>query len=296
MPKINQTSVLNAASTGSTYLIVTDHGITKRIGFDTLVKNVADLTTIGATGPTGPTGPASTSGNGVSVVVGVSAPQTATTGTLWYDEANGKVYIYYRNSWTDTASVATGPTGPTGASSTVPGPTGPAGLNGATGPTGPAGTPGADSTVPGPTGPTGATGPQGLGLHISGGVATVSELPMSASPGDCYAVAQNQHLYVYDGTGFTDTGPIIGPTGPTGPAGRPGPAGPHGTGIASVSLVNSNLSLTLDTGQVLQAPITEMVIPVGGIMLWATGSPVPMGWTLYTGATAPAGLEYIRKS
>lgn len=34
---------MTTATTGSTYVIVTDYGIAKRIGFDTLVKNVSEI-------------------------------------------------------------------------------------------------------------------------------------------------------------------------------------------------------------------------------------------------------------
>lgn len=112
MPKINQTSVLTTATTGSTYVIVTDYGITKRIGFDTLVKNVAALTTVGLIVTTGTTS---------TTVVGSTGPQGAT-----------------------------GPTGPVGAASTIPGPQGATGPTGAIGPTGHINIT-ISSAVPGPT-------------------------------------------------------------------------------------------------------------------------------------------------
>ena len=116
----------------------------------------------------------------------------------------------------------TGPTGPTG----VAGPTGSAGSAGATGPTGPTGTSGTN----GPTGPTGAAG---TGITYKGTVATVGALPSSGNTvGDAYVVTADDHLYVWNGSAWTDAGPvaasITGPTGATGATGGVGPTGPTG--------------------------------------------------------------------
>lgn len=116
----------------------------------------------------------------------------------------------------------TGPTGPTG----VAGPTGSSGVAGATGPTGPSGTSGTN----GPTGPTGAAG---TGITYKGTVATVGNLPSSGNAvGDAYVVTADDHLYVWNGSAWTDAGPvaasITGPTGATGATGGVGPTGPTG--------------------------------------------------------------------
>jgi hypothetical protein len=123
---------------------------------------------------------------------------------------------------------ANGPTGPTGS-----GPTGPTGTSGTAGPTGPTG---AASTAAGPTGPTGAAGG---GITYKGTVATVGALPSSGNTvGDAYVVTADDHLYIWNGSAWTDAGPvstsIVGPTGPTGSAGAAGTTGPTGpTGAAS---------------------------------------------------------------
>ena len=127
------------------------------------------------------------------------------------------------------ATGATGPTGPTGAASTVAGPTGPTGVAGATGPTG----------IGGPTGPTGSPGD---GITYKGTVATVGNLPSSGNAaGDAYVVTADNHLYIWNGSVWTDAGLVstgitgpTGPTGPTGAAGATGGVGPTGpTGAAS---------------------------------------------------------------
>lgn len=67
----------------------------------------------GLRGPTGPTG---------SLILDVdgTAPTAPSSGELWYDSTDGKIYFYYTDSdssqWVEIASTlgATGPTGPTG--------------------------------------------------------------------------------------------------------------------------------------------------------------------------------------
>jgi len=98
-------------------------------------------------GPTGPTGPAGSGGTG-NVTVSEDPPLSPSEGDLWIDSDNIKLYVYYDNFWTQTATPDAGPTGPIG-------PTGPTGSTGEPGPAG------AASTVPGPTGPTGPIGPTG---------------------------------------------------------------------------------------------------------------------------------------
>ena len=82
-------------------------------------------------------------------------------------------------------------------------------------------------------GPTGPTGPQGVSINAKGFVATVGALPASANlNGDAYVVQADDHLYVWSGTAWIDSGRFVGPTGatgPTGPSGGPtGPTGPTG--------------------------------------------------------------------
>ena len=135
----------------------------------------------------------------------------------------------------------TGPTGPTG----VAGPTGSAGSAGTTGPTGPTGTSGTN----GPTGPTGAAG---TGITYKGTVATVGALPSSGNTaGDAYVVTADDHLYVWNGSAWTDAGPVAASvTGPTGPTGVAGPTGPTGNtgGVGPTGPTGANSTVAGPTG------------------------------------------------
>jgi len=119
-----------------------------------------------------------------------------------------------------------GPTGPTG----VMGVTGPTGQTGDAGPTGPTGPTGQTGDV-GPTGPTGNTG---AGLTYLGTLPTVGDLPPTGNEiGDAYVITADDHIYIWDGSTWTDAGPITTAiTGPTGPTGADstvaGPTGPTG--------------------------------------------------------------------
>ena len=119
-----------------------------------------------------------------------------------------------------------GPTGPTG----VMGVTGPTGQTGDVGPTGPTGPTGQTGDV-GPTGPTGNTG---AGLTYLGTLPTVGDLPPTGNEiGDAYVITADDHIYIWDGSTWTDAGPITTAiTGPTGPTGADstvaGPTGPTG--------------------------------------------------------------------
>lgn len=165
----------------------------------------------GATGPRGQTGPIGPTGS-----VGTTGPVGATgpSGALG-------------------PSGATGPTGPKGDQGDT-GATGPIGATGDVGPTGPSGPSGATGPS-GLAGPTGATGPQGNGLTILGVVPNQAALPTGATQGDIYQTADDQHLWLWNGTAWEDLGDIQGapgPTGATGPSGAastvPGPTGPTG--------------------------------------------------------------------
>lgn len=97
-----------------------------------------------------------------------------------------------------------------------------AGSAGATGPAGPAG-------------PEGPMGTQGIGIRYVGTVATVADLPATATQGDLYTVSTPEpvHGFVWDDTtaGWVDAGPVQGPQGiegPAGPAGADGKDGPPG--------------------------------------------------------------------
>ena len=92
-----------------------------------------------------------------------------------------------------------------------PGAQGPPGQQGEQGPVGPA------STVPGPPGPPGEQGPPGTSVQIDGSVATHADLPTHLGPADAgtgYVTEDTGHLWVWDGTQWTDAGEIVGPAGP----------------------------------------------------------------------------------
>ena len=110
----------------------------------------------------------------------------------------------------------------------ITGPQGPQGPQGATGPQGPQG-------ATGPQGPQGEKGDDGEGFHISGTVATTSDLPVAPAEGTAYGVgtAPPYSVYIYNAaTGWVNYGAITqgpaGPQGPQGPQGETGPAGPTG--------------------------------------------------------------------
>lgn len=78
----------------------------------------------GITGPTGPTGIGPTGPQGatgqVEAAVGTNPPENPQTGTLWYDDNTGRMYIYYQGTWVDAnpglaTGIAEGLTPPVGA-------------------------------------------------------------------------------------------------------------------------------------------------------------------------------------
>jgi hypothetical protein len=192
----------------------------------------------GATGPQGETGPQGATGAD-SVIPG----PTGATGTTGPTGATG----------TTGPTGATGPQGATGADSIIPGPTG------ATGPAGPQGATGSQGPE-GATGPTGATGPQGpqgpqgeqgiqgskgdqgddgTSVQLKGVVATAADLNniVDKVVGDLYVASDTGDGYVWNGTQWTNTGPIRGPEGATGPQGATGPTG--ATGDSGENTINT---------------------------------------------------------
>lgn len=76
----------------------------------------------------------------------------------------------------------------------------------------------------------GEAGTQGTGLQLMGRKETLEELPASAERGEGWLVgsADDNRLYVYNGTLWEDCGKIQGETGPQGPAGPQGERGLQG--------------------------------------------------------------------
>jgi hypothetical protein len=262
------------ALSGGEQLEVVQAGASRRV----TAAQIAGL----APGPTGPTGTMGPTGAGGPT--GASGPQ-GQQGQSGPTGAQG-----------DTgATGAAGPTGSTGAA----GPTGPtgaqgdAGANGAAGPTGPTG---AASTALGPTGPTGATGAAGAGITFQGTVATSGDLPPSGNlVGDAYIVEADDHLYVWDGAAWVDTGPlatsVAGPTGPTGFTGPTGATGAQGvagpTGPTGAVGAQGVAGPTGPTGAVGAQGVAGPTGPTGAV--GAQGVAGPTGPTGAAGAQGVAG-------
>lgn len=171
----------------------------------------------GLQGETGPQGPV---GEGVRILGSkASNAELPSTGMATGDAylISGNLWVYDGTAWVDTGSIV-GPQGPQG----VEGPQGPQGPQGPEGARGPTGLTGAT----GPQGPQGLQGPQGEGLKILGVLASTGGLPGTAAVGDAYLIAGE--LHVYNGTGWTNAGPIQGPQGEQGIQGVQGPQGPQG--------------------------------------------------------------------
>ena len=274
--------------------------------------------TKGATGPTGATGPRRPGITYRGIVASFSGLPSGgqAVGDAYYATADGHLYVWDGLSWTDNGLASTGitgpqgPTGPTGAvGPTGAGPTGSSGAGGPTGPTGNVGPTGAGPTGPtgivgatGAVGPTGITGPTGArrpGIAYRGVVATIGTLPLSAAVGDCFYVNADGHLYVYDGTSWSDNGlastGITGPTGPTGPTGAVGPTGAGATGptgAASTVVGPTGPSGTGPTGPTGPTGADSTVVgPTGPSGTGPTGPTGPTGALGPTGPRRP-GIVY----
>ena len=71
------------------------------------------------------------------------------------------------------------------------------------------------------------TGATGAGVTFSGAVDTVDQLPTTGITGDLYAVLSKGVGYIWEGSGWTNIGPILGPKGGKGDKGDSGdPADP----------------------------------------------------------------------
>ena len=151
-------------------------------------------------------------------VFGVDGPSgTVSAYETWLDVGNTGT----QQDFLDTIDGATGADGATG----VDGATGPDGATGLTGATGEGAT--------GATGAEGATGIPGTGITLKGTVPTVNDLPTTNNNvGDLYIVGATGDGYAWDGSVWSNVGPIAGPIGPSGATGATGIEGPQGaTGI-----------------------------------------------------------------
>ena len=247
----------------------------------------------GPTGPQGPAGTGITFKGKVSTSSALPSTGN-TAGDAYITSDTSHLWIWSGSAWVDGGSLqgTTGPTGATGATGAT-GPTGPQGATGATGATGSQGPQGITGAI-GPTGLTGSVGPQGpagaqgpkgdtgpqgiqgatgatgaqgatgatgaqgaagTGIIFKGSVATSSSLPASGNQvGYAYITSDTSHLWIWNGSSWTDSGSLQGAQGPqgtqgtqgntgakgdtgaAGPTGPQGPAGPQGaTGTFNAS-------------------------------------------------------------
>ena len=66
------------------------------------------------------------------------------------------------------------------------------------------------------------TGATGAGVTFSGAVDTVDQLPTTGITGDLYAVLSKGVGYIWEDSGWTSIGPILGPKGDKGDKGDSG--------------------------------------------------------------------------
>ena len=127
------------------------------------------------------------------------------------------------------ATGATGPEGPQGPKGDTgdTGATGPKGDTGDTGPQGPQGIQGIQGPQ-GEVGPEGPQGPQGEGVSIAGTIAGVGPPGFSGTTVGEMWIDVNGDGWTWDGSVWTNVGPIRGPEGPQGIQGPEGPQGPQG--------------------------------------------------------------------
>ncbi len=207
-------------------------GATGATGADSVIPGPEGAT--GPAGPTGATGPQGPKGDtGADSVIPGPTGATGATGSQGATGATG-------------SQGATGPQGPQGPQGNT-GPAGPQGVTGDTGSQGPEGATGSTGAT-GPQGPQGEQGIQGpkgdqgddgTSVQLKGAVATTADLNniVDKIVGDLYVVSETGDGYVWNGTQWTNTGPIRGPEGATGPQGATGPTG--ATGDSGENTINT---------------------------------------------------------
>jgi Collagen triple helix repeat (20 copies) len=273
---------------------------------------------IGPIGPTGPIGPVGNTGvQGPQGEQGVPGPK-GDTGATGATGAQGPI----GNTGDTGPAGPTGPIGPQGiqgiqgiqgeiGSQGVPGIQGPKGDTGSqgpignTGPMGPQGNAGPQGPIGpqgdigpiGPQGPEGPQGEQGTGINLKGSVSDSTQLPPTGNlPGDAYITSDTGHIWVWDGTQWTDGGDISGPPGPQGPQGIQGIQGEIGPqGIQGPIGQTGPKGDTGDTGsQGVPGPVGNTG-PQGPIGLTGPqgiqGDTGPQGPIGLTGNTGPAGPQ-----
>ena len=181
------------------------------------------------------------------------------------------------------------------------------GDTGATGATGPKGDKG-DIGATGQKGDKGDKGDTGSGLKLLGVVTAVGDLPATGnSAGDGWMVGEN--LYVWNGTAWSNAGPIKGQKGDTGATGPAGPTGANGSNGASLYTWIKYATSAAGTG-ISDSPSGMTYIGIATNKTTATKSMTPgdYTWSLIkgdkgdtgakgdkgdTGATGPAGSNGV---
>lgn len=235
-------------------------GVQGDVGATGLTGNTGD---IGATGPQGDAFDLNYQGVWSSATAYLAFQSVSYSNSIWLStRSTTNEQPGTNDAWASIAAQgAQGPTGPQGPIG-FDGATGPQGVGeiGATGATGPIGQQGPQGPA-GADGQDGIQGPPGPNINFQGSVQAVSDLPLGASVGDAYTVAnEGFSIYVWNGTSWVDGGPLQGPQGIQGPAGPVGPqgaagatgatgvAGPQGSpGPAGGSFLAARLSLTINS-------------------------------------------------
>jgi hypothetical protein len=233
----------------STYLDdITVDGNTININNSTLTINTSGTLLINGQPITG-----FTATNSIADVA-FSPPDASVTGTLWWDENSGNLYIAYENEWVP-ANATIGPAGPSGAvgpsgvdgtdgapgasgpsgvdgTDGAQGPSGPSGVDGASGPSGPRG----NNGLPGPSGANGtdgadgATGPSGPS-GVSGPRGEIGPTGIQGNPGPSGAQGIPGPSGTQGQQGVQGEPGIQGDYGPSGPAGPRGYTGEQGVSV-----------------------------------------------------------------
>lgn len=247
----------------------------------------------GIQGPTGPQGPAGA--NGTSVVLKGSVPTAAdlpvtgnTFGDLWVTTDTGDGWVWSTpGQWANVGPIQgpEGPQGPPGAAG-AQGPAGTTGAQGPTGSTGPAGSQGVQGPA-GPTGPQGDTGPAGATgstgpIGLTGATGPQGDPGPTGPKGDTGNTGPAGADSTVPGPqGLTGPTGAQGPAGSTGPQGNPGTPGPTYTGLDSVSVSGTNISLVND----VLAPGNNFIYgtSAAGALVWRSISGLPVAYASLTG-------------
>jgi hypothetical protein len=159
----------------------------------------------------------STGGGGnATLIISPVAPTGAASGTLWWNDSDGNLYVRYDLTWVPAIITTAGPqgiqgivgpAGPTGPQGNI-GPTGPQGPTGNIGPQGPRGNIGPQGPQGqiGSQGVTGPTGPQG---NTGSNIVLSSTAPVDAVEGALWWDSNDGNLYVNYSNAWVPATPSI---------------------------------------------------------------------------------------